>query len=134
MGITDKNNIFLNKTILAAEDDEMNREILSFMLDGTGIAIDFAIDGKIAVDMFNADPQKYGLILMDINMPQMSGTEASSRIRADGGWGSKVPIIAMTAGSSDDYREERISSGMNDYVGKPINMGELTEKLKKYLT
>jgi CheY-like chemotaxis protein len=112
----------------------MNREVLSYMLDGTGVNIDFAADGKIAVEMFRANPQKYALVLMDINMPELSGIEASMQIRALGGWGSKAPIIAMTAGSPGDGVEERSGSGMNDHIGKPINMAELGEKLKKYLT
>lgn len=125
---------FSDKTILIAEDIEINREIMSAILEESGVNIDFANDGVEAVKMFNSNPKKYNLILMDINMPMMDGYEATRKIREiDNIQAKTVPIIAMTANVFKEDIDKCISSGMNDHTGKPINADELFDMLNRYL-
>jgi CheY-like chemotaxis protein/nitrogen-specific signal transduction histidine kinase len=121
-------------TILVAEDMDFNREVLSKYLEKTGINIDFAFDGNIAIDKFKENPDKYKLIFMDINMPEMNGDEAAKAIRAlDIPRAKEIPIIAMTA---DVYREDIekcLAAGMNDHIPKPIIPKIILAKLKQYM-
>jgi two-component system, sensor histidine kinase and response regulator len=123
-------------TILAAEDMDFNREVLGKYLEKTGINIDFAENGKTAIDKFKANPDKYNLILMDINMPEMSGDEATIQIRAyEKELNRKqIPIIAMTADVFKEDVEKCLSVGMNDHVSKPVVPKIIFAKLKQYLT
>jgi signal transduction histidine kinase/DNA-binding response OmpR family regulator len=121
-------------TILLAEDVDINREIVLTLLEPTALAIDCAENGAQAVDMFRAAPDKYDMIFMDVQMPEMDGYEATGSIRAmDGPWAKKVPIVAMTANVFREDIEKCIASGMNDHVGKPLDLTEVLEKLRKYL-
>jgi two-component system, sensor histidine kinase and response regulator len=125
---------FREYTILAAEDVEINREILAALLEETGISIDFTDNGTSAVSMFKTNPDKYNLILMDIQMPEMDGYEAARAIRAvEGDLRKQIPIIAMTANVFHEDIEKCLSAGMNDHIGKPINAEDLYETLKKHL-
>jgi len=125
---------FTDYTILAAEDVDINREILSAILEETGISIDFAEEGASAVSMFQANPDKYHLILMDVNMPEMDGFEATRAIRALPLTRAKdICIIAMTANVFKEDIEKCLSAGMNDHIGKPVSMDALNEILKKNL-
>ena len=124
---------FSDKTILIAEDVEINREIMSAVLEGTGINIDYAENGKIGVSMFNENPEKYTLILMDINMPEMDGLEATRQIRASQHEQAKeLPIIAMTANVFKEDIEKCMAAGMNGHIGKPIDTEELLIKLEQH--
>ena len=126
---------FSNFTILIAEDIEINREIMSAILEETNISIDYAENGKAAVSLFCANPEKYNLILMDINMPEMDGYEATRLIRAhDTDKAKNVPIIAMTANVFREDIEKCLASGMNDHTGKPVDTTALLGILNKYLT
>jgi signal transduction histidine kinase len=121
-------------TILVAEDMDFNREVLAKYLDKTGVAIDFAENGRTAVDMFKKNPDKYSLIFMDINMPEMSGDEATKEIRAlDSNRAKEIPIIAMTADVFKEDIEKCLSVGMNDHISKPIVLPVLFGKLKQYM-
>ena len=122
---------FSAHTILIAEDVEINREIMSALLEETGVVIDYAENGKIAVSMFENHPGRYSLILMDIQMPEMDGYRASQAIRA---MGADVPIIAMTANVFREDIEQCLAAGMNDHVGKPIDTMELFKKINQHLT
>ena len=125
---------FSKYTLLIAEDVEINREIISAVLEDTGISIDYAENGKVAVSLFSGDPDKYSMILMDINMPEMDGYEATRQIRALGTARAKgIPIIAMTANVFREDIEKCTESGMNDHTGKPIDSEALLGKLNKYL-
>jgi CheY-like chemotaxis protein len=125
---------FRNQTILVAEDIEINREIMSAVLEETGVSVEFAEDGRAAVSLFSASPKRYDLILMDINMPEMDGYEATRQIRALGLEEAKtIPIIAMTANVFKEDIEKCIEAGMNSHAGKPINANELFEKLDHFL-
>jgi CheY-like chemotaxis protein len=128
------NNLFNTHTILVAEDIEINREIMSAVLDRTAICIDYAENGKVAVSMFCENPGRYALILMDINMPEMDGLEATRQIRAlNTAEANEIPIIAMTANVFKEDVDQCIKAGMNDHTGKPINADELYTKLRRYL-
>ena len=125
---------FSNYTILAAEDNEINREILIAILDKTGAFVDFAENGKIAISMFKSNPDRYDLILMDVQMPEMNGYDATRAIRALESSNAKdVPVIAMTANVFREDIENCISAGMNDHVGKPIDPESLYKKIGNYI-
>jgi CheY-like chemotaxis protein len=125
---------FSGHTLLIAEDVEINREIMSALLEGTRVSIDFAENGKLAVSMFEAQPDKYSLILMDIQMPELDGYEATKAICAlDLERAKHIPIIAMTANVFREDIEKCLAAGMNDHTGKPINTNELFKKISIYI-
>ncbi|MCL2874138.1 MAG: ATP-binding protein [Defluviitaleaceae bacterium] len=125
---------FAGKKLLLAEDMEINAEILIALLDGTGLIIDVAKNGREAVTKVTANPDLYDLIFMDMQMPEMDGLEATRQIREIPHEAAKqVPIIAMTANVFTDDIENCLEVGMNDHIGKPLDMGVVFEKLKKYL-
>ena len=107
---------------------------MSAILAETNVSIEYTENGKTAVSMFNANPKKYDLIFMDINMPEMDGYEATRQIRAlDLAKAKNIPIIAMTANVFKEDIEKCLASGMNDHTGKPIDTDNLLEQLNKYL-
>ncbi|MDR0831830.1 MAG: response regulator [Bacillales bacterium] len=127
-------NIFKGYKILLAEDIEINKEIVVSLLEKTGIIIDWAENGLQAVDMFQLNPNAYGMIFMDIQMPLMDGYEATRRIRAlNIGKSKEIPIVAMTANVFREDVEKALEAGMNEHIGKPINIDEVIEKLHIYL-
>jgi signal transduction histidine kinase/DNA-binding response OmpR family regulator len=127
-------NQFAGKTLLIVEDIEINREILLSLLGNTGLDIDCAGNGEEAVARIEAAPEKYDVVLMDMQMPVMDGLEATRRIRAMSAPHCKeVPIIAMTANVFKDDIEHCLAAGMNSHIGKPINIDEMFEKLQKVL-
>ena len=126
---------FNRYTILIAEDVEINREIVAAVLEDSGVSIDFAENGKIAVSMFKNNPGKYSLILMDIHMPEMDGYEATRTIRALASPEAKnIPVIAMTANVFREDIDNCLAAGMNDHTGKPVDQDDLFAKLGKYLS
>jgi len=127
--------LFNGRRILLVEDVEINREIVMALFEPTKLEIDCAENGAEAVRKFNEAPDRYELIFMDIQMPEMDGYEATRRIRAiDNPKAKTVPIIAMTANVFREDIEKCLNAGMNDHVGKPIDFEEVTEKLKNYLS
>jgi signal transduction histidine kinase len=121
-------------TILVAEDMDFNREVLSKYLEKTDVTIDFAGNGKIVIDMFKENPDKYTLIFMDINMPEMNGDEATKIIRAlDIKKAKEIPIIAMTGDVFKEDIEKCLAAGMNDHIAKPIIPKLIIAKLKEYM-
>ena len=126
--------IFSDRRILLVEDVEINREIVISLLEGTGVLITCAEHGGIACDLFCASPDAFDLILMDMQMPEMDGLEATRRIRAmDFPSARTVPIIAMTANVFREDIDRCIASGMNSHLGKPLNFDEMMVALKRYL-
>jgi signal transduction histidine kinase/CheY-like chemotaxis protein len=126
--------IFEGRRILLAEDIDINREIVSSMLEPTKLIIDFAANGREAVQMFSGAPNDYDLILMDIQMPEMDGFSATEAIRAlETPNATTVPIIAMTANVFKEDVEKCLAVGMNDHLGKPLDFSAVLKKLKKYL-
>ncbi|MDR0643911.1 MAG: response regulator [Treponema sp.] len=123
------------KHLLVAEDIEINQEILASILEDTKIDIDFAINGAVAVDMFKRQGEKYDMILMDIQMPDLDGFDATRQIRALGtDKASAIPIIAMTANAFSEDVKACIDAGMNGHLAKPIDVKEVMKTLAKYLT
>jgi signal transduction histidine kinase len=121
-------------TILVAEDMDFNREVLSKFLEKTGVTIDFAENGKEAVEKFKVNYEKYSLIFMDVNMPEMDGDEATKIIRALGYKKAKeIPIVAMTADVFKEDVEKCLAVGMNDHISKPIVPKIIYTKLKQHL-
>lgn len=119
------------KTILLAEDNELNQEIAVAVLEERGFAVDVADDGAIAVEKIReAEPGTYDLILMDIQMPVMNGYEAAEKIRELDEERSRVPIFAMTANAFDEDKKQALEAGMNGHIGKPIEMDKLDRILK----
>ncbi|MDR0649826.1 MAG: response regulator [Synergistaceae bacterium] len=120
--------------VLLAEDVEVNREIVMSFLEDTSVGLDCVENGAEAVESFSRDPGKYDLIFMDIQMPVMDGYEASRRIRAlDAPEAKTIPIVAMSANVFREDIEQCLAAGMNDHVGKPLDVDEVFDKLIKYL-
>ena len=125
---------FKGKHLLVVEDVAINREILVSLLEDSGLIIDCAENGKEALDMIFADPEKYDLVFMDLQMPVMDGFEAARLIRAMPTQESRnLPIVAMTANVFKDDIDACIEAGMNDHLGKPLDMDKVFDKLVKYL-
>jgi CheY-like chemotaxis protein len=125
---------FREYTILVAEDMAFNREILAKYLEKTGITIDFAENGKVAVSMFSENPDRYNLILTDVHMPEMGGVEATQAIRAlELKKAKDIIIIAMTADAFREDIEKCLAAGMNDHIAKPIAPKDIYAMLNKYL-
>jgi len=121
--------------ILVAEDVEINREIIIALLEETGVNIDLAENGKEAVNMVKAQPEKYDIVFMDMRMPEMDGLEATRQIRTLPPRNrEKLPIIAMTANVFRDDVDACIEAGMDDHIGKPIDLERVMEVIRKYCT
>ncbi|MBN2668504.1 MAG: response regulator [Bacteroidales bacterium] len=117
-----------NLKILLVEDNIINQKIADASLKKLGFSTDIADNGQIAIEMI--DNNTYDLVLMDVQMPIMSGIEATEALREKK---YKVPIIAMTANAIKGDREKCLAAGMNDYISKPFRQKELEEILKKWL-
>jgi len=119
--------------ILMAEDMEINREIVITLLEPFEVEIDCAINGAEAVNMFKSNPDRYDIILMDMQMPQMDGLEATRIIRSlDLQQAKEVSIIAMTANVFKEDVNRCLEAGMNAHIGKPMNLNDVIDLLKRY--
>ena len=120
--------------LLIAEDNDLNYEVASALLTEIGIETEWAQNGKICVDMFQASPEGYyDAILMDLRMPVMSGYEAAPKIRGLEHPDAGLPIIAMTADAFSDDAKKCYDCGMDAHTSKPIDMEVLTHLLSRYL-
>lgn len=121
--------------ILLVEDNEINLEIETALLEGMGFQVDTAVDGQIAVEiMEKSNPGEYALILMDIQMPVMNGHQAARAIRSFKNEAlSRVPIIALSADAFESDRRKSIESGMDAHLPKPIDVPVLLETMAKTL-
>jgi PAS domain S-box-containing protein len=125
---------FAGHRIMLVEDIEINREIVQELLKPTGIEIICAESGLEAFELFKKEPRRYEVIFMDIHMPVMGGYEATRLIRAlDDPYAKSVPIIAMTANVFREDVERCLEAGMNDHLGKPLNMDDVIKKLIKHI-
>ena len=125
---------FFGKTLLLAEDVEINREIIIALMENTGFTIDCAENGVEALEMIKAAPNRYDIVFMDVQMPKMDGLEATRRIRELPELKNiKLPIVAMTANVFKDDIAACIEAGMDDHLGKPLDIDMLFEKLRKFL-
>jgi PAS domain S-box-containing protein len=118
--------------VLVVEDNLVNQKVAVMLLAKLGVRADVAVHGRDAVEVLSKT--QYDLVLMDCQMPEMNGYEATSAIRnQSGGLNQQVPIIAMTADVIEGSRERALHAGMNDFVGKPVEVEELTRVLKLWL-
>ncbi|MDR2019138.1 MAG: response regulator [Treponema sp.] len=127
---------FEGHAILLAEDVDINREIVQTLLEPTRLLIDCAENGREAVRLFEEKPDKYEMIFMDVQMPEMDGYEATRKIREfeyRRNIGKAVPIIAMTANVFREDIEKCLDAGMNGHVGKPLDLEDVLDKLRRYL-
>ena len=126
---------FTGKKILLVDDVDINLEIVIALLEPTGVLIDTALSGNEAIDAVIANPDRYDLILMDIQMPGIDGYEATRLIREEEKrrTSSGVPIIAMTANVFKEDIDKCMEAGMNGHLGKPINLDEVLNILTQYL-
>ncbi len=115
--------------VLLVEDNEINQLVAGEVLEGLGVTFDIAGNGKIAVEMVNA--QEYDLILMDIQMPEMDGYEATENIRASG---KTTPICALSANVMKNEIETARDAGIDAYLTKPLEIEELIDCLQKFLS
>ncbi|MDR0963745.1 MAG: response regulator [Clostridium sp.] len=125
---------FSGKTVLIVDDIDINLEIVAALIEPTNITIVQAISGKQAVDIFSKAPTRYDIILMDMQMPVMDGLQATRIIRGmDCPNALTVPIIAMTANVFREDIEKCKEAGMNDHLGKPMDMHTVITMLARYL-
>ena len=130
-----KASAFTGKKLLVVEDNELNLEIASTLLKEAGFEVDTAENGKIAVEKVEAaSAGRYDLILMDIQMPEMDGYEATRRIRAlPDARKAALPIVAMTANAFEDDRKNALHAGMNGHIAKPLDIQKLFQVLSELL-
>jgi signal transduction histidine kinase/DNA-binding NarL/FixJ family response regulator len=123
-------NDFQHSVVLVVEDNKVNQLLIKNILGGLKLSIDVAANGEEAVAMVTK--KKYGLILMDIQMPVMNGYDTTDLLRKK--LNIETPIVAMTAFALPGEREKCIAAGMTDYLAKPLDLSQLLEVLKKHLT
>jgi signal transduction histidine kinase/CheY-like chemotaxis protein len=125
---------FKGHVVLLAEDIEINREIVLALLEPSLLTVDCAEDGTQALKMFEKDPERYDIIFMDVQMPGMDGYDSTRAIRSlDIPRAESIPIIAMTANVFREDIERSLEAGMNDHIGKPLDIHELYGILHKYI-
>lgn len=119
------------KAIMLVEDNKLNQRLMESSLRRFGFQIDLANNGLEAVEKYQATPEKYSLIIMDIMMPVMDGLEATRQIRIFEEMNDiRIPIIALTANTFNADRERCLSYGMDDYLAKPLNMELLAQSFR----
>ncbi len=117
--------------ILLAEDNVMNQIVAKGMLEQAGAKVDIVENGQMAVDLLRITPQRYDLILMDVQMPVMDGFTATRLIRS---WaGSAIPVLAMTAGVTESERMQCTEAGMDDFIAKPIDLSQMFAAILRHL-
>ena len=122
------------KRILVAEDNELNAEIALTVLKEKGLLVERAANGKECVEMLKEKPADYyDMILMDIQMPEMDGYQATEMIRNLGDSRAAVPIVAMTANAFEEDRQKALDAGMNAHVSKPVDMNVLFRVMAKFI-
>lgn len=119
---------FNGEVVLIVEDDEINYQVLKSMLHSVNLKSERALTGKEAVSMFLSNP--YQLILLDIQLPEMNGWDATMKIREHD---AAIPIIAVTAYATDPSRKKSLEAGCTDFITKPINKAKLMQMVGKYL-
>ena len=125
----------LFRSILLAEDNELNREIATAILEEEGFTLESAENGAEAVELLKrSGPGHFDLILMDVQMPEMDGYEATRTIRAlEDKKLADIPILAMTANAFEEDKREALQSGMNGHIAKPIDIDKLFATLDEGL-
>ena len=131
----DCSKILSGKRILLAEDNDLNAEITTAVLEGLGIRTERAEDGSVCVDMLQkAEAGYYDLIIMDLQMPNMDGYEAARKIRAmTDAHKSDIPIVALTANTFEEDKKKALEAGMNAHLAKPVEIPELVKTLSSLI-
>ena len=123
--------------VLMAEDNDLNAELATMLLEDLGMTVTRAADGQEVVDLFAEYPAgTYDIILMDIMMPKMDGHQAAKAIRAmyaDRPDAEEIPIIALSANAFSEDVQASLDAGMNGHVSKPLNMEEVTKVIERNL-
>jgi CheY-like chemotaxis protein len=117
--------------VLLVEDNPVNQKLAKLMLAKGGYQVEAAGNGLEAVERFTASPEDFDLILMDIQMPEMDGMEATRAIRRKGF--NAIPIVAMTAHAMKGDREKCLEAGMDDYITKPIKRETVFKMIEKWI-
>ncbi|NRR29398.1 response regulator [Oxalobacteraceae bacterium] len=121
----------IDARLLLVEDNVMNQAVARGILEHAGAVVDVADNGAQAVELLRSRPGDYALILMDVQMPVMDGFTATRLIR--GTLGLTLPILAMTAGVMESEREECVASGMNDFIGKPVDVEQMLDTIARHM-
>lgn len=124
---------FTGKRLLLVDDVDINREIVMTMLEHTGLTIECAENGAVALEMFEADPWRYDLIFMDVHMPVMDGYATTEKIRSLGmPWAQAIPIVAITANAFQEDIDKCLEAGMNRHLSKPLRHSDMIALLQDY--
>ena len=122
------------KPILIVEDQAANRELFSLQLQQFGLASQSVKNGREAIELLEADPNAFSMILMDLQMPVMDGLTAAQLIRhSELNTDRHIVIIALTANRALESREQCLQAGMDDFINKPVTLDKLSELLSKWL-
>ncbi len=130
-GVGDELPALAGARVLLAEDNEINQQIAVELLEGAGVAVDVASTGREVLERLECSPQGYDAVLMDLQMPDMDGLEATRRLRADPRFAA-LPVIAMTAHAMVEERERCLAAGMVDHIAKPIEPQAMFRTLARW--
>ena len=123
---------FTGKAVLLVEDNALNAEIATELLQSLGLTVDWAENGKLGVEKFEtSEPEQYFAVFMDMQMPVMDGIEATRQIRSSSRADRNVPIFAMTANTFSSDRDRCRDAGMNGYISKPISLKQLQDAVRQ---
>ena len=124
---TERENRYAGKKVLLVEDNELNREIATALLEEIGIIVDSVEDGTDAVERMNeVEDDRYDLIFMDIQMPKMDGYMTTREIRTlKNNKKANIPIVAMTADAFEEDKKKAFEAGMNAHIAKPIDINTI---------
>ncbi|MBF0187910.1 MAG: response regulator, partial [Magnetococcales bacterium] len=122
-----------NRTVLLVEDNEINQEVAKGILSGLEMVVDVVSTGRQAVEAISRNPHRHAIVLMDLQMPDMDGFQATCALREDQN-NANLPIVAMTAHAMAGDREKCLAAGMNDHVAKPIDVKELYRCLQRWVS
>jgi CheY-like chemotaxis protein len=121
----------LQARVLVAEDNLVNQKVATRMLERLGCRVDVAATGSEALRMLEMFP--YDVVFMDCNMPELDGFDAAAEVRRREGAGRRLPIVAMTAYAMQGDRERCLAAGMDDYISKPVTLGDLQAALERWV-
>lgn len=134
MGQAGNENYAGKKPVLIVEDNPVNRDLFSLQIQQFGLTTQCATNGKEAVELIQADPDAFSIILMDLQMPVMDGITATQLIREhEANTNTRITIVAFTANGSAGVQNQYIEAGMDDFVNKPSTLAKISDILGKWL-